>query len=470
MSDDNSKKAVKAGIWYTFSNFLSKGLVFLTTPIFTRILTTSQYGEYSNFATWQNLLMILVTFELYSTIARAKYDFEENIDKYISTITLTGTLFTMVCYVIVILFMPFFSDLFALEPKYIHIMFIYMLTAPSLQIFQAKNRIFMQYKSATFLTISSSIISVIISIIFVFLANDKLFGRIFGQEITLILFNTTIFVWILLKGKSFNVNYAKYALLIALPLIPHLLAGNLLGSSDKIVIQKLCGSKDLAFYSLAFNCASLARVLWDSLNQAMIPWLFDKLSMKEYKKISKISKYYVFLFMIVALGIMLFVPEVILVFGGKQYLDAKYVMPPIIMGSCFQFVYALYVNIEMYKKKTFSVSIGTLLATSLNIPLNYFFVEKFGYIAAAYTTLFCYGLLLLFHYLIVRYMNMHIVYFNKYNAIILSLMCIITLLMNYVYQIELLRRILLSVYIFALLFTILHYRNDIKRLIFSRHG
>lgn len=52
MIDKKSKKALKSGIWYTISNFLSKGIIFLTTPIFTRIMTVSAYGEYSSFITW----------------------------------------------------------------------------------------------------------------------------------------------------------------------------------------------------------------------------------------------------------------------------------------------------------------------------------------------------------------------------------------------------------------------------------
>lgn len=464
MSNNNSNNAIKAGIWYTISNFLAKGLVFLTTPLFTRILSRVDFGTYSNFATWQSLLLIIVTFELYSSVARAKYDFEKNIDQYVSTITIMGTIVTIISYVIVIIFMPFFSKLFVLESKYIHIMFIYMLTAPALQVLQAKNRIFMKYKIATFLTLISSIGSILTAVIFTYLATDKLWGRIFGQEITLILCNSAIFVWILIKGKAFKIKYCKYAARIAIPLIPHLLAGNLLGSFDKIVIQKLCGSEDLAFYSLAFNCALLARVLWDSLNQAMVPWLYDNMSVGNKKLIRKVSQYYIVLFMIAAVGIMLLVPEVVFIFGGKSYLEAKYVMPPIIMGACFQFVYSMYVNIEMYQMKTLSISIGTLCAAGLNIPLNYFFVERYGYIAAAYTTMVCYGFLLVFHYLIVKRMEMSYLYDTKLMGGILVIMCSITIGMEYVYKFEIVRHGLIVMYSIIVLLLMWYYRKVINNL------
>lgn len=447
MGTNNSAKSLKAGIWYTFSNFLSKGLIFLTTSIFARVLTKAEYGEYSNFATWQNLLLIVATFELYSTISRARYDYKEEIDQYISSITLLGTLITFAFYIFAISFMPLISELLSIEPRYIHAMFLYILVAPAIQMYQAKCRIFMKYKSATILTILSSVGSVLFAVLLVILLDDKLFGRIVGQQVILIAVNIVIYVWILYKGHSFNKKYFGYALKIAVPLVPHIIAGNLLGSFDKIAINKFCGKEDLAYYSLAFNCALIVNVLWNSLNQAMVPWLFDNLQKRNCDIIKCISKYYIAIFMFVSVGMLLLVPEIVFIFGGKSYSGAESVMAPIIMGSCFQFAYSMYVNIEMFEKKTVLVSIGTVGAAILNIPLNYIFIRIYGYTAAAYTTLFCYAALAGFHYLIVKKLKMSHVYDNRFNAVILLIMMLITAFINYTYINALLRFIAVIVYV-----------------------
>ena len=54
---DNEKRgsnglALKAGFWYVISNFLVKGIAFITTPIFARMMSAENYGEFSNFASW----------------------------------------------------------------------------------------------------------------------------------------------------------------------------------------------------------------------------------------------------------------------------------------------------------------------------------------------------------------------------------------------------------------------------------
>ena len=44
----SSKLAIKVGFWYVVSSFLLRSIAFITTPFFSRLLTKSDYGEFSN--------------------------------------------------------------------------------------------------------------------------------------------------------------------------------------------------------------------------------------------------------------------------------------------------------------------------------------------------------------------------------------------------------------------------------------
>ena len=59
-------------------------------------------------------------------------------------------------------------------------------------------------------------------------------------------------------------------------------------------------------------------------------------------------------------------------------------------------------HIELHEKKTQYISLGTIIAAILNIILNLIFIPKYGYIAAAYTTMFCYFVLMFVHLFITR--------------------------------------------------------------------
>ena len=78
-------KSLKAGIWYTISNFLVKGITFLLLPIFTRIMTSTDVGYFSNVMAWFNILAIITTFEVYSSVSIARFDYKDDLDTYVSS-------------------------------------------------------------------------------------------------------------------------------------------------------------------------------------------------------------------------------------------------------------------------------------------------------------------------------------------------------------------------------------------------
>ena len=52
-------KQVKASFWFVVCGFLQKAISLLTTPIFSRLLSTSDYGVFSVFTTWENIIIII---------------------------------------------------------------------------------------------------------------------------------------------------------------------------------------------------------------------------------------------------------------------------------------------------------------------------------------------------------------------------------------------------------------------------
>ena len=68
----------------------------------------------------------------------------------------------------------------------------------------------------------------------------------------------------------------------------------------------------------------------------------------------------------------------------------------------FKFLYPLFSTVEFYYEKTGFVMIASCIAAGANIILNYIFIRIYGYYAAGYTTLFCYILYSLAHYVFQR--------------------------------------------------------------------
>lgn len=466
MRSNKNASTAKIAFWYVVSNLFTKGIAMLSTPIFTRLMTKQEYGQFSNFTSWESIITVLVTFDLGSSIARAKYDFADRMDEYLSSILVFSNLITLSIYFLVELNYEFFESFFSIDIFYIRLLFVYLLFSPAFSYLQIKHRVYRKYKFCVFFSISSAIIRTMVSVILVVILDDKFMGRVCGYLIPITFFNMLLWGVVLVKGRKKSLDCIKYACSISIPLIPHALSGIVLVSSDRIMITKYCGNEATALYSIAYSVSMLASLLWTSMNQAWSPWLFDNMNVQNKTSILENSKIYLGVFAVLITGLLLTAPEIILLLGGKQYYDARFVMPPVIMGCAFQFIYSMYVNIEIYAKKTFLISVGTMSAAVLNLVLNWIFIPQYGYMAAAYTTLAGYLALLLFHYYIVKstikeYVD---IYDKSFVFFIVMLLSICGGISFVLFKHNIVRYIIGSVYGMLILTGLYRYRVQIKNL------
>lgn len=468
MANSNDSKALKSGIWYIACNFIAKGAVFLSTPLFTRLMSTEDVGLFSNITAWVNILSIITSLELATSVTFAKFEKDINFDEYISSVLVLGATVSLAFYIIAIIFHEFFEGFLGVDFLTLNLIFIYCIVSPALQMIQVKNRVLFQYKSSSILTISSVLISIISSLALVLLMSNRLTGRTIGYFGSLIVFNIGIFVYILIKGKRINIQYWKFGLSISIPMIIHLLSGQLLSSCDRIMITKICGSSQNALYSIAYTAATVITVLWTSLNTAWSPWAYDQMDNMNYKKLKYASRPYVLFFFFFVLAFILFAPEIMLIMGGKPYLEAIYVIPPVVIGMFFQYVYSLYVNIEFFHKKQKYTAVGTTIAALLNLILNWLLIPKFGYVAAAYTTLIGYIALFLIHFCIVKKMQKTWWYDTKFNLVILALSLLLVPVTRISYRNDVLR--LIFIFLIAGVFVIvsIKYRKAISEAVQKR--
>ncbi|MCR5627042.1 MAG: oligosaccharide flippase family protein [Lachnospiraceae bacterium] len=459
---NSNKEALKSGVWYTFSNFLLQGMAFITTPIFARLLTKADYGAYSNYVAWFSIVVIVCTIEFKSSVSRAYYDFKDDFDGYLSSVTWLGTFITAAFYIIVLTFHGFFEKLLGMDLLLINIMFINVLFAPALEILQAKHRIELKYKAFVVISVITTLLSTFLSVLLVVNMKDRLLGRIIGQSAPMLVAYIIAFIVLIKAGKTvFKASYWKYAVAFSLPIVPHLLSNTILGSSDKIMITNMVGKEATASYSLAYSCGMIIAVLFTSMNQAWVPWLYDRLYKEEYGLVNRISKLYMIVFVIMVEGSILLAPELMLILGGKGYSESAYIVAPIMLGYGFKFAYTLYVNLEQFEKKTFFISVGTITSALVNIILNLILIPIFGYRAAAYTTMIGFILLFIMHMIFSTYiLKLKNAYSNSFIILMLIVMTACGLLSSLLYQNTIARYIVIG--LLAVAGLILLYRLYVK--------
>ena len=454
-------KSLKAGIWYTASSFLVKSISFITMPIFTRILSKNEIGIFSVSTTWISILTAILSLNLYDTVILARYDYkdEKEYREYLSTITLLGTAVGLAFYIFMLFFQDFSVSITGMPLYAVHLVLIYIVLSPCTLIILSKYRTEMQYGKTVAISLLTTLSSAVVSIALVLLWEDKLKGRFYGTFIPGIFINLVLFAILVFEGKAFKLKYCKYALPLGLPLIIHYLSGNLMGFSDRIMIQRMCGNEEVAIYSIAYTCAMFVDILRNSLNSAWDPWVFERLNGNRTEDIQGYTKYYLLFFISLCIYVMLFAPELLLIFGGKAYLEAKYVIPPVVLGYIFCMIYSLFSCLERYAKQQKIFAVITFICAVANILLNFLLIPVFGYIAAAYTTLFSYILSSLLHFLNARKIGLAGIYDLKMILKIIGYSVLLSALVLFSYTSLLLRYGLISVLSLGILFFFIRKRD-----------
>lgn len=395
---------VRASLWFLICSFLQKGISVITTPIFTRLLTSEEYGRFGAFNSWYNIIHVIVAMNLASgiyTSAMVKYS-EERKELASSYQGLTMCLCS-VWFIVYLIFRNFWNKLFSLTTVQMLGMFIMIWASAAFALWCVEQRVTYSYKKLVAITAAVSIAKPLIGIVLVLNCDDRVTARILGlASVELIGYTGVAFYQIHRGKKLFSKKYWLYALRFNIPLIPHALSQTVLSSADRIMIEQMVGSSEAGYYNLAYNISSIMLLINMSLSQTLAPWTYQKLKSNKVEEINGIAVFSIAVVAFINLMLIAFAPELIRIFAPKEYQAAVYVIPPVAMSVFFMYLYDWFARFEYYYEKTIYILIASMTGAVLNLVLNYIFIPLFGYIAAGYTTFACYGVYCFMHYYFMR--------------------------------------------------------------------
>lgn len=392
---------VKASLWFLVCSFLQKGIAFLTTPVFTRIMTPEEYGSYSVFTSWQGVFLVFVSLNLYAgCFTRGLVKYEDERPQFVSSFQGLSFTLAVIWTGIYVIFKDFINDMTGLTTVQMLCMLILIWLTNIFCFWSAEQRVDFKYRALVALTLVVSVANTGFGIVFVYFAEDKVTARILSMVLVELIAYFGLFISQFKKGKQFfNKKFWKYALRFNIPLVPHYLSSTVLNSADRIMIGDMVGDYEAGIYNLAYQVSMVMTLFNTALTQTIEPWLYKKINKKEIGSISSVI--YPALIGIAGLNILLisFAPEAVAIFAPEEYKDAIYIIPPVAMSGFFMFLYFFFAVFEFYYKKTKFIAGATMVGAVLNIVLNYMFIDWFGYMAAGYTTLVCYIIYAVCHYI-----------------------------------------------------------------------
>ena len=458
-------KPLIASVIYMVVVFFQNGVNLITTPIFSRILTTSEYGITSTYQSWYNILTIFITLNLYAGVYNnALLDFDKKRDKMTSSFLSISITLTIIFFVIYITFKNQIKNILGLSEYLIDFMFVNFLTAPAWGLFIAKEKFDYKYIKPLVLTVITFILNPIVGILGIKLfPNSKAVAKVIFCGLPTLVVNTIILVSILKKGKCFlNKTFWKYALSFNIPLIPHYLSNVILAQSDRIMIQRMISDSAAGIYGVSYNLSMVVQGVFTGVNAAWIPFTYKSLKSNNYNKVGKYSNILLLFIGFISLGLIICAPEIIKILAPIEYYSAVWVIPPIVLGLYFSFLSSLFGNIEFYYKKNIFVTIATTGSAILNIILNAIFIPRFGFIAAGYTTAVGYVVLTIAHFIFMSKIQPQKIYDTKILFKISISVIIIALIFTYLYNFFIIRYIIIFIVILLILLNLKKISKVIK--------
>lgn len=465
---DSVSAPAKASFWFTICSIVNKCIQFITVPIFTRMLSTAEYGQYSVFISWQSIIIIIATMNLYSNVFNnGLLKYNDNRKSFLSSLQGLTTTITIALMIVFWLFQKIIVSFIGLPIFIIELLLIEVLLMPGFEFWAADQRFDYKYKKTISVTLMVATLNPLLGLLFVYISSEKGYARIISVLTAEIVVYIVLYIYNFIKGKLFfDIKYWKYALCLGVPLIPHYISQVLLNQMDRIMISSIIGTAQAGIYSVAYSAAFVLQFVGKAIQNSFTPWIYKKIKANEVDDIKPTVNVLVVLVAGINLLLICFAPEVIFILGGRKYSDAIHIVPPVAASTYLIFIYSMFCVIEFYYEKTKAMTIVSVSGALINYITNYIFIRMFGYFAAGYTTLFSYLYFTVIHYFVMRkalrsngYKDN--IYDMKFIGILSVVFIIFSILINFVYTYIVVRYSIL----FVIFMIMLIKRNIIKRIL-----
>lgn len=459
--------ALKTGFWYVISNFLGKGIAFITTPIFARMMSETHYGEFSNFASWLSTLFLITGAELYGTLNRAYYDYTEDYDKYVSSITYLSIGITAFFYLVFLLCGDAIFKIVSIPKEYVHILFACLLFQACKEIFLCREKTLYHYKPVAAMSAINLTFPTLIAVALVTLSNEAnhLSARIYGFYVPASMIGAFCAVSIFRRSRAFKLDHCKYALKLALPLMLHFLTAYLLTSSNTIVTKSVLSTEAAAVVSITASAVHILTILLHAVSGALTTWLMDNLEQKNYGQLRKNLVVYTACVCALAVGVILFGPEVVWVLGGTKYAQATTLLPGMIAAATIQSIATVLTIILTYKKRVTGAAVCTAVVAALSIVAKILLLPLFGIEILPWINIAAFCILFVCDYILVcRAGNSNVINIKGFGGCIL-LLCAITFVSTFLYASLIVRYSIIACAGIVVLVLLYKYRALVKSLL-----
>jgi O-antigen/teichoic acid export membrane protein len=322
---------------YTATTILRQGIYVLLLPLYTHLLSPSDFGILAVVNSVGSFLSILFCLGLNASITRFYFEYRDDQDKlkiFLST-TLTFLLFSSTSFGIIllifgeILLSPVTGDI----PFWPFIALIILI-----QIFQPFFTIYLSLLQTiekpglyAIFALFEFTLSLVLVIFFVTFMNWGVQGVLIGRLVIAGIFFIISF-YALKNQIQFVINrfYIKQSLCYCIPIVPHSIAAHIYSITDKIALNSLMGTSIVGLYNVGYVIGGFMSIVTNSTNRAYMPIYTDILTSKRqqrYQNLKNTGILLVVFYCWTGSMISIFSKEIIMLMTNNAYSKSFTVVP-----------------------------------------------------------------------------------------------------------------------------------------------
>ncbi|MDZ4169812.1 MAG: oligosaccharide flippase family protein [Coriobacteriia bacterium] len=395
------RRVFKDTVIYGMGSLLPKAAGLILMPIYTRVLSTADYGIYSlsmMIASMVGVVMALgqpgsLTLHLRHKIAEEG----ETRDLLFTVVTFVmgaGALMLGVLYLLGPALVPHITKNGELTfAPYVILALLIAYAGLPLAMQQAVNRAKGQAKTHTLFQLAQFTLNTAFTLYFVVALRQGPAGSLKGTLTAALLVAPVALIMLAKQMRPrFSMTWLKASLRFGLPLVPHYFAGWLLAFADRALLARLGTMSDVGLYSVAYNLSMALNLFSTAINQAWGPIYYDLSDSDEGRAmLPRLTSVYAAAVAGIAMAFTLLAPEALPILAAPAFAGAKIVIPLVAAGYFFFALYMVLSTPIFYAKKTKYVPLVSGAAAVLNIALNLWWIPLWGMMGAAAATLVAYA-------------------------------------------------------------------------------
>jgi len=377
---------------YGFSGMVVRLISFLLIPLYVRVLTTEDYGIIDLITLFGTLSAVVLSLELYQSVARYFGPGDEPTRKEYAS---TGLMLYLLSFTFFSALMLVFSEtvsefIFGMKGKQevFRLAIFSIMTTAIFNYLQNLLRYSLQPIRYSIVNIVYSLITLSLSVYFVLFLNRGLEGvylGLFAGAIPAI----ALGIWYNRHYLSFSLNsrVLKRMLQFSLPLIASSLAIYSLTYVDRLLIKHFLSLSDLGVYAVAFRIAAIPVVLLSIVNASFLPLIYNKYRDQNIgTDLIKIYRYCFGIGVLLIVLISMLSGTIVSVIATPEYHEAARVLPLLLFSGFFLQFAGMFVGLSLAEKTSIIalIYLGGLLT---NLALNYLLIPALGITGAGWSAL-----------------------------------------------------------------------------------